>query len=109
MHFLLVFVNIVDRSCVLLQGQIVIVVQGHPFLVEFAVAIHQSFHYLQFQIRRGKAIVMLLIDMNHELASKSTDCHGNDVIVRNLPLYSGKQTKKSVIGQDIVKIAVGEE
>lgn len=50
MHFLFVLVHVVDGRCVLLQGEIVVVLQGHLLFVEVAIAFNQSFHDFQFKV-----------------------------------------------------------
>ena len=45
----------------------------------FAPEVDECFNDFEFEILRGKSVVMLNSDMHNKLAAKSTDSHGLDV------------------------------
>lgn len=77
--------------------------------MKIAVAFHECFHDLQFQIGWGEPIIMFLLDMYNELTSEATDGHGDDIGVGYPSFDPWEETEEGIAGEDVVEIFIGEQ
>ena len=52
---------------------------------------------------------MLLLNMYYKFVTETTDCHSDDLIVGYFSFDSGKQTKESGAGKEVINVFVGKE
>jgi hypothetical protein len=89
-NFFEIFVHVINSCCVTLQCQIIVIVQGHLFIMIFAIQVYESLHYFHLHIGRRESVIMLFLNMHHKLMSEPAHSHGSDIRVWYSSFYSCK-------------------
>ena len=109
MNFFLLLPQIVDRGGVAFEGEIIIIIKSHFFIVILTKKIHQSFHDFHFHVGRCIPVIMLFVDVNHKFMSEPAHSHGPNVGVWDFPFNPREQRHERTIGKYVVQVPGGEQ